>query len=304
MKRGFYLGAWLVQPSLGRVSLDDRTVQVRPKVMDLLVYLAASPGAVISKDMLLNEVWGTEAISESALTRTIMELRNAVGDDADQPRFLETIPQRGYRLIAPVRAVTPAEPSRPRRRALALAIGIPTLLIAGSIALFVFEKGPADPISTPRVRPLTSLPGQESQPYFSPDGTQVAFVWSGEGGDNFDIYIKRIGEDALVRLTSDPAPDQSPAWSADGRSIAFVRGTSRLRLYVVSAAGGGERSLGDLVRTWSPRVAPPRTRILDWFPDGRTLAVADQCSSRISGRTAISLSQTPATARLAATRAL
>ena len=277
MKGDFYLGRWLVEPSLGRVSMDGKTVQVRPKVMDLLVYLAGSPGTVMSKETLLNEVWRTEAISESALTRTITELRSAVGDTADQPRFLETIPKRGYRLIASVRpAVSPQQSRLPKRRAPALAIGIVTLLIAGSIALLVFEMGPADLTETPRIKPLTSLPGQESQPCFSPDGKQIAFVWSGENDDNFDIYVKRIGEDSPVRLTTDPEPDQSPAWSADGRAIAFVRGTGRLRLYLVSAFGGGERSLGDLVRTWSPRAAPPRSRILDWFPDGRALAIADQ----------------------------
>ena len=123
MKADFYLGAWLVQPSLGRMSFDGRTVQVRPKVMDLLAYLAGSPGTVISKETLLNDVWGTEAISESALTRTVSELRDALDDDAPQPRFLETIPKRGYRLIADVRpAVSPEESNSHRRRARALAI--------------------------------------------------------------------------------------------------------------------------------------------------------------------------------------
>ena len=77
MKGDFYLGPWLVQPSLDRMSLEGRIVQVRPKVMDLLVYLAGSAGAVISKETLINEVWRTDSISESALTRTITELRSA-----------------------------------------------------------------------------------------------------------------------------------------------------------------------------------------------------------------------------------
>jgi Tol biopolymer transport system component/DNA-binding winged helix-turn-helix (wHTH) protein len=278
MKGDFLLGPWLVQPSLCRVSLDGRTVQVRPKVMDLLVYLAGSPGTVISKETLLNDVWGTEAISESALTRTITELRSAVGDDADQPRFLETIPKRGYRLIASVRPV--ASPERPgtRWRRAPYAIGLGTVLIGGSLALLLLGRDSAHPTETPRVRPLTSSPGLESQPCFSPDGTRVAFVWSGEPGDNFDIYVKRIDEDAILRLTADPAPDQSPAWSPDGLSIAFVRGTNKLGLHIVSSSGGGERFLGNLVRTWSLQAAPPRVRILDWFHDGRTLAVADQNS--------------------------
>jgi DNA-binding winged helix-turn-helix (wHTH) protein len=185
LKGDFYLGAWLVEPSLGRVSVDGRTVQVRPKVMDLLVFLAGSRGNVISKETLLNEVWRTEAISESALTRTITELRSAVGDDAEHPRFLETIPKRGYRLIAPVRPVASADESISRRqRTPRLAIWIAIVLAAVSITLLVSVMAPAESV---RVTPLTSLPGQEGQPAFSPDGKQVAVAWSGASDDNFDI---------------------------------------------------------------------------------------------------------------------
>jgi DNA-binding winged helix-turn-helix (wHTH) protein len=280
MNGDFYLGAWLVQPSLGRVSLDGRTVQVRPKVMDLLVYLAGSPGKLISKETLLNDVWRSEAISESALTRTITELRSAVADDVNEPQFLETIPKRGYRLIATVRPVEPVEDRPPvGRRTPAVAMGIGALLIAGSIFVIV-EMNPREPTEPPRVTPLTSSPGQEGQPSFSPDGTRVAFVWSGEADDNFDIYVKRIGDVAPVRLTTDPGRDQSPAWSADGRAIAFVRPTAEgVGVYVVPAAGSGERFLGNLRRTRAPTTwMAPRTRILDWFPDGRALVVSDQRS--------------------------
>ncbi len=276
MKGDFYLGAWLVQPSLRRVSLDGRSVQVRPKVMDLLVYLAGSQGSVISKDTLLNDVWGTTAISESSLTRTITELRSALGDDVDLPRFLETIPKRGYRLIAAVRPVAESEERRsPPRRVPALAIAIFGLLISGSIALLFFRMAPSEATDIPRVKPLTTLPGQEGQPCFSPDGKQVALVWSGETDDNVDIYVKRIGEDRLSRLTTDPQPDRSPAWSRDGRAIAFVRGSNRdAALFLVPASGGTERLIANLRRA----SLPVRPRILDWSGDGRALVVVDQNS--------------------------
>jgi Tol biopolymer transport system component/DNA-binding winged helix-turn-helix (wHTH) protein len=273
MKGDFYLGDWLVHPSLGRMSLAGRVVQVRPKVMDLLVCLAGSPGTVMSKDTLLNEVWGTEAISESALTRTITELRNAVGDDVDQPRFLETIPKRGYRLVAPVRPVTISETARHSTwRRPVLTITIAAAVIAGLVAV-VFFKMPPPVASGVRVKPLTTLPGQEGQASFSPDGKQVAFAWGGSTNDNYDIYVKGLADESLVQLTTDPDPDGSPAWSPDGRAIAFVRASHRtVSVYVVPAKGGAERPVATLQRN----SAPVRMRILDWSADGGALVVVDQ----------------------------
>ena len=120
LQRDFFVGEWCVRPAECRLSRDGRTVAVRPRVMELLVYLARSPGQVISKDTLLNEVWGTDAVSESALTRTVTELRQALADSAESPRILETIPKRGYRLIA---AVVPIESeTSPRSRAGAVSV--------------------------------------------------------------------------------------------------------------------------------------------------------------------------------------
>lgn len=111
MQGSFRLGDWFVQPATGRLTRDGRTVRVRAKVMDLLVFLAQHPGEVLSKDALLDGVWGTEALSESVLTRSMTELRQSLDDDAEQPRVIETIPKRGYRVIAPVGPVTSEGPS-------------------------------------------------------------------------------------------------------------------------------------------------------------------------------------------------
>jgi DNA-binding winged helix-turn-helix (wHTH) protein len=125
----FRLDDWLVQPAQCRLSKDGQTRQVRPKVMDLLTYLGSHRGEVVSKSRLLNDVWGTEAVSESALTRTVTELRQALGDAADEPRLLETIPKRGYRLIASVSDVTVIAPC-PRTR-----MDATPWLVLGGVAL-------------------------------------------------------------------------------------------------------------------------------------------------------------------------
>jgi TolB-like protein/DNA-binding winged helix-turn-helix (wHTH) protein len=103
--RDFRLGGWLVQPSQCRLTRGGRTVQVRAKVMDLLSYLASRQGEVVSKDQLLDAVWESLAVSESALTHTVAELRQAIGDTAEAPQLIETIPKRGYRLIGEVEYV-------------------------------------------------------------------------------------------------------------------------------------------------------------------------------------------------------
>jgi DNA-binding winged helix-turn-helix (wHTH) protein len=98
----FTVGDWLVVPSLNRLSRDEDTVQLELKMMEVLVHLAGQAGELVSKREFIDAVWKVEVISDGTLTRAIALLRKALGDDARNPRYIETIPKRGYRLIAPV----------------------------------------------------------------------------------------------------------------------------------------------------------------------------------------------------------
>jgi DNA-binding winged helix-turn-helix (wHTH) protein len=109
------LGDWLVQPDQNRISRPGASVQLEPRLMDVLVFLAGRAGQVVSRDQLVEGVWKVEFITEWAITRAIAKLRRALGDAAGQPRYIETISKRGYRLLAPVRATAPlAPPARPQ----------------------------------------------------------------------------------------------------------------------------------------------------------------------------------------------
>ncbi len=105
----FLVGEWLVEPSLNRVSRGGSTIQLELKAMDVLLCLVAHAGDVVSKHDLLDAVWQTEFVSDNTLTNRIAELRSMLGDDAQDPRYIETIRKRGYRLIAEVRPVTTAD---------------------------------------------------------------------------------------------------------------------------------------------------------------------------------------------------
>ncbi len=104
----FRLADWIVHPSLDRISRGDTVVHLRPQLTDLLVLLARHPGETLHKDRILQDVWATQFVGESALTRCITELRQALQDDARSPRLIETIPKRGYRLVGPVQFIAAA----------------------------------------------------------------------------------------------------------------------------------------------------------------------------------------------------
>jgi len=98
----FTVGDWLVAPDFNRLSKDGESVQIELKLMEVLVHLAERPGELVTKRELIDAVWEVEVISDGTLTRAIALLRKALRDDARRPRFIETIPKRGYRFIAPV----------------------------------------------------------------------------------------------------------------------------------------------------------------------------------------------------------
>jgi Tol biopolymer transport system component len=135
---------------------------------------------------------------------------------------------------------------------------------------------------TPELGPLgavalTTFPGEELYPSFSPDGNHVAFTWTGAKQDNSDIYVQQIGAGSPLRLTTEPLADYNPVWSPDGRWIAFLRGQSsygvvgKSELRVIPPLGGPERKLAEI----RVREVYISRGYLDWCPDGTCLIVTD-----------------------------
>jgi DNA-binding winged helix-turn-helix (wHTH) protein len=108
----FRLAEWRVQPSLNRLCRGERVVHVEPKMMDVLVFLADNAGEVVSKSEITDAVWPELFLTETVVSRSIAGLRRALGDDARNPRFIETILKRGYRLIAEVSPERPGTAAR------------------------------------------------------------------------------------------------------------------------------------------------------------------------------------------------
>ncbi len=98
----FQMDGWLVQPTLGRMTRGGTIVRLRPQLMDLLCCLALRAGRTLTKEEIFERVWPDHFIADTGLARCVAELRHVFDDDAREPRVIETIPKRGYRLLADI----------------------------------------------------------------------------------------------------------------------------------------------------------------------------------------------------------
>lgn len=166
----FQLGPWTVSPARRRIERADESVQLTPRGMAVLERLAAAGGDVVTRDELHDSVWRGGAVSDDALTQCIVELRKALGDSAREPRFIETIPKRGFRLIERVSATAPAVPERAvGRHAGILAIGA-VLVLAAALAFFSLDRAAPVPVAQPAsvaVMPFEDLSPEGDQAYFA-----------------------------------------------------------------------------------------------------------------------------------------
>ncbi|HYO78880.1 MAG TPA: winged helix-turn-helix domain-containing protein, partial [Thermoanaerobaculia bacterium] len=131
----FQLNEWTVVPDRNELVSAADTRKLEPKAMELLVRLAAIPNVVVSKDELLRDVWNDAHVVEHVLPKTLSSLRKALGDDAQTARFIQTVPRRGYVLIAEPRAIPAAPQVDASRVARAWSRGTPLAIAASLIVL-------------------------------------------------------------------------------------------------------------------------------------------------------------------------
>ncbi len=270
----FRIGECLVQPEVNRLVVDGAETPIEPKAMDVLLCLASEPGRVISRQELLERAWDGSFVTDDALTQAIVQLRRVLKDSAEEPRYIETIRKKGYRLVAEVSPIpglmpveAPAEPTnRAGRWSLIAAIGSLLTLVALAIGGLAPSRGP-DVGDGLEAVPLTTWPGIEGYASPSPDGSRVVFAAARPGSSRYDLFMKQPGSDTTIQLTHRPGHTVSPTWSPDGRYIAFARrGPDRCEVLQIAALGGPET----LLRPCGSGSVP----LMHWSPDGRSLVIS------------------------------
>jgi len=265
------------------LDLESNVLKKRGRVVRLqhlpartLVLLVSHAGEIVTREQLRIELWpeGTFVAFDAGLNTAIRKVRRALDDDSGRARYIETIPREGYRFTGPVRLPPPEvltfpsvvsfptiPPAAKRiNRPLWICLGV-AFLIATALGGWIAGRfAQPRPLVATSVEPLDSLEGSKGFPAISPDGSQVAFSWTGFGAGAPGIYLESVrgGE---PRLFADTGRDISAAWSPDGTRMSFRRWTGSVEAVMVAPVTGG-----------APRqLAETDGYFVAWTPDSQSL---------------------------------
>jgi Tol biopolymer transport system component/DNA-binding winged helix-turn-helix (wHTH) protein len=282
----FRWDAFVLDLDAYRLERGGLPVSLEPKAFDLLALMVQRPGHLFSKQEIFDAVWPGTAVTDHALTRVVAQIRRALGDEAREARYLETVPTKGYRWICRVESIdaaaVPPEPVTPPPDQPALVTGARSLSVAATVATALViggalltwawsssraaatvepARGPATPASEHDVEwptQLTTHAGLDMHPALSPHGDAVAFVSDRSGA--FEIHVRVLDGSATESpLTSDQGQNVQPAWSPDGKFLAY-HSYRRGGIWIVPARGGTPRQIVE--EGSSPA----------WSPDGTSIA--------------------------------
>jgi Tol biopolymer transport system component/DNA-binding winged helix-turn-helix (wHTH) protein len=261
---------------------EGRKIPLQQQPFQILELLVLRAGEVVTREEIRQAVWpdDTHGQFDAGVGNAIRKIRVALNEDADNARFLETLPRQGFRFIAPVSLVMPqsagekagleavASPVVARRGYWLAALAVLAVAIGVSVWFLSRPKAP----TLAGTRPLVALGGRPTHPALSPNGEMLAFEWEGPEDDATAIYLQRLEDSSPVRLTSGKQADFWPVWSPDGKQIAYLRETSatRAQVQVKPVVGVGERVLFEISKGVGER---PR---LNWSPDGKWLVTAER----------------------------
>src|SRR5215475_9448379 len=245
-----------------RLKLSGQPFQV-------LAILLEQPGVVVAREELQKRLWPDTFVDvDHNLNTAINRIREALRDSSENPRFVETLPRRGYRFIGPitVNGTAPAgvvhaaensptggiESGARRRRLCALSLlGAVILLGAGALWIYKRREIPA-PSPQRMLSRITVDEGLQNEPTWAPDGRYIAY--SSDRGGKTDIWVQQVSGGDPIQITKGPGHHWQPDWSPDGKYIAYRSEEGEGGLYIIPALGRAQRKIAEFgyYPQWSP----------------------------------------------------
>jgi DNA-binding winged helix-turn-helix (wHTH) protein/Tol biopolymer transport system component len=225
---------------------SGRSLKLERKPMELLILLATRNGQLVTRTEIAERLWGTEVFVdiEHGINTAIRKIRHALGDDSENPRFVQTVTGKGYRFSAPILPpeqlpeLASAPPAPPKRELLAWTVVATLCSIFVIVGVVAFRSRTHPPEI--HYTQLTDFTDSAVSPALSPDGRMLAFI---RGSNSFmsadQIYIKMLPDGEARRLTNDKRLKYGLAFSPDGSEIAYtVLEAPNYSTDVVSVLGG------------------------------------------------------------------
>jgi Tol biopolymer transport system component/DNA-binding winged helix-turn-helix (wHTH) protein len=256
------------------------TVRLQEQPLRVLASLVERPGEIVTREELQQQIWGKDTFVdfEQSLNKAVNRLREALNDEAGQPRYVETVPRRGYRFIAPVTELNATEPPRlpipqssvsettrakpevrrPRVRTITI-FAAAAVLVAVGISAAVFWRRPEKSALADAKR-ITTASGCCAR--LSRDGKLLAYA-SGIAGGVLHIWVQQTDGGEPIQVTSGSDRDDWPDFSPDGTHIAFCSWKDGGGIFIVPALAGEPK-----------RLTTSGDQPL-YFPDGRQILYLD-----------------------------
>ncbi|WP_262420213.1 winged helix-turn-helix domain-containing protein [Flagellimonas meishanensis] len=212
----YKIGHWTLNPWTSELIHGNNKTHLQNQVAKVLVILIEANGKVISKKDLLEKAWEGAIVTENSLDKSISELRKILGDSRANPQYIETIPKKGYRLIAPLKKVELEESILPmiKKRSVFKWILLFLLLTISALAFFFNQN----------IR---------SKKILAPNGKTIASVKS--DGSHYGLYTENIINGKVHKLDSFPKPESLVVnWSSDSNHIIYNTTLSKDDFYAIN----------------------------------------------------------------------